>query len=218
MPIEIAKRWYEEFGIVINEGYGLTETSPFASYNHEFKYKFGSIGTPIENVEMKIVDTDGQEVAPGEWGEIVIRGPNVMLGYWGCRSETAQAIEKGWFHSGDIGMMDDEGYFYLVDRLKDMINVSGFKVYPAEVENAIHKHPAVAEVAVYGVPDPVRGEVVKASIVLKDRHTVTDEEIIAFCREQIAKFKVPHSVEFVSSIPKNATGKVLRRILRGQKP
>ncbi len=214
MPVEIAQRWYERLGIVINEGYGLTETSPFASYNHELRYKFGSIGTPIENVEMRIVDADGQEVAPGEWGEIVIRGPNVMLGYWNRPAETAQVIKNSWFHSGDIGVMDDEDYFYIVDRLKDMINVSGFKVYPAEVENVIYQHPAVAEVAVYGMPDPVKGEIVQASVVLKDAYSATEQEIVTLCREQVAKFKCPQSVKFVNLIPKNATGKVLKRVLR----
>jgi len=214
MPVEISQRWHEQHGHVIHEGYGLTETSPFASYNHDLKYKLGSIGTPIENVEMKIVNLDGMELQPGDLGEIVIRGPNVMLGYWNRPLETAQVITDGWFHTGDIGRMDDDNYFYIVDRLKDMINVSGFKVYPAEVENAIYKHPAVAEVAVYGVPDILKGEIVKASILLKEGQVATPEEIIAFCSERMATYKIPRTINFNNSLPKNATGKVLKQHLR----
>jgi len=215
LPIEIAKKWQEKFGEVIYQGYGLTETSPLASYNHHLKFKLGSIGSAIANVEMKIVNLDdGSDVAPGEMGEIVIRGSNVMLGYWNRLSETAKAIQDGWFHTGDIGEMDELGYFYIVDRLKDMINAGGFKVYPAEVENVIYQHPSVAEVAVYGVPNALMGEQVKASIVLKPDQVVTEKEIIAFCHQRIAKYKVPSAVEFVTSIPKNPTGKILKRLLR----
>jgi len=214
MPVEIARRWERESGLKIHEGYGLTETSPCACYNHPKKYKFGSIGTPINNVEMKIVDGDGKEVAPGRLGEIVVRGPNVMLGYWNRPLDNEKAIRNGWFHTGDIGRKDEDGYFYVVDRLKDMINVSGFKVYPAEVENAIYQHPAVAEVAVYGVRDPVKGEVVKANIILKPGYTLSETEAIAFCAEKIAAYKRPYSIEFVDSIPKNATGKVTKLVLR----
>jgi len=214
LPSEIVQRWQETYGCVIHQGYGLTETSPFASYNHDLKYKLGSIGTPIENVEMKIVDFDGFELEPGELGEIIIRGPNVMLGYWNRAAETAESIKNGWFHTGDIGTMDADGYFYIVDRLKDMINLSGFKVYPTEVENAIYQHPAVAEVAVYGVPDPVKGEIVKANIVVKSGCAITAEEVIAFCTEKMAVYKIPHTINFVDSLPKNATGKVLKRQLR----
>ncbi len=215
MPVEIAQQWQDKYGMVINEGYGLTETSPFACYNHDLKYKLGSIGTPIENVEMKVFSLeDEQEVAPGELGEIVIRGPNVMIGYWNRPNETAQVIRNGWLHSGDIGRMDDEGYFYIVDRLKDMINVAGLKVYPAEVENIIYQHPAVAEVAVYGAADAVLGERVEAKIVLKAGQVATEEEIRVLCRGQIADFKIPIAVQFVETLPKNATGKVLRRLLR----
>ena len=214
MLIEVVQRWQEKHGCVIYEGYGLTETSPFASYNHDLKYKLGSIGTPIENVEMKIVNLDGIEVQPGELGEIIIRGPNVMLGYWNHPDETAEVLKNGWFHTGDIGKMDDDGYFYIVDRLKDMINVSGFKVYPAEVENVLYAHPAVAEVAVYGVPDKIKGEIVKASILLKAGFSVTEEEVIAFCSKKMATYKIPRTIKFIDSLPKNATGKVLKQFLR----
>lgn len=218
LPAEIERRWREKFGRIIYQGYGLTETSPFASYNHHVKPKPGSIGTPIENVEMKVVDVDdGDEVAPGVAGEILIRGANVMLGYWNSPAATAAVIRNGWFHTGDIGRMDDEGYFYIEDRLKDMINVGGLKVYPAEVENVVYQHPSVAEVAVYGVPDALLGERVMASVVTKPGRRLTGEEIVAFCRERAADFKVPGAVEFVDSIPKNATGKVLKRVLREEK-
>ncbi|AFZ33838.1 Long-chain-fatty-acid--CoA ligase [Stanieria cyanosphaera PCC 7437] len=212
MPVEIAQKWQEQYGIVIHEGYGLTETSPCACYNHNSNYKFGSIGTPIDDVEMKIVDTEGREVSPGEIGEIAIKGSNVMLGYWNRPLETAKVLKNGWFHSGDIGSMDQDGYFYIVDRLKDMINVSGFKVYPAEVENVLYQHPAVAEAAVYGIPDPFKGETVNANIVLK--YGITETEMAAFCAERIATYKVPKCFKFVNSIPKNPTGKILKRMLR----
>jgi long-chain acyl-CoA synthetase len=214
MPVEVIQRWQSKHGMVIHEGYGLTETSPFSSYNHDLRYKLGSIGTPIENVEMKIVNLDGKSVQPGEVGEIVVKGPNVMLGYWNRPEETAQVLKNGWFHTGDIGRIDSDGYFYIVDRLKDMINLSGFKVYPAEVENVIYQHPAVAECAVYGVPDQIKGELVFANILLKVGFTVTEEEIITFCSERMATYKVPHTIKFINSLPKNATGKILKRLLK----
>ncbi|RCJ32500.1 long-chain fatty acid--CoA ligase [Nostoc minutum NIES-26] len=214
MPSEVAQRWYQKYGIVIHEGYGLTETSPFAAYNHNLKYKLGSVGTSIANVEIKIVDGNGYEVQAGELGEIVIKGPNVMLGYWNRPFETAEVIKNGWFHTGDIGRMDEEGFFYIVDRLKDMIIFSGFKVYPTEVENIIYQHPAVAEVAVYGVDDRLKGEIVKANIVLKTGHPITEQQIIDFCYQKMAAYKIPRVIKFVDSIPKNSTGKVLKRVLR----
>lgn len=213
LPIEVSQNWQDKYGFVIYEGYGLTETSPCASYNHDLKYKVGSIGTPIENVEIKIVDGEGNQVPPGELGEIVIKGPNVMQGYWNRPFETQEVIKNGWFHTGDIGRMDEEGFFYIIDRLKDMINVFGLKVYPTEVENVIYQHPDVAEVAVYGVLD-AGVEIVKANIVLKDGHKVTKEQIVGFCSERMAAYKVPRAVKFVDSIPKNPTGKVLKRILK----
>lgn len=214
MPREVARRWQEEHGLRVYEGYGLTESTPFASYNHDVRPKFGSVGTPIENVEMKIFDDAGNELSLGEWGEIVIRGPNVMQGYWNDPDATAQAIRNGWLRSGDIGTTDDEGYFYIVDRVKDMINAAGFKVYPAEVEQVLYRHPAVHEAAVYGIADPVKGEAVKAAIVLREGAAATTEEIIEFCRDKIATYKAPRDVEFVSEIPKSAVGKILKRVLR----
>jgi long-chain acyl-CoA synthetase len=214
MPAEVTCRWQATYGLPLYEGYGLTESSPFASYNHPVRWKPGSVGVPIRGVQMRIVDADGQEAGVGELGEIVIRGPNVMLGYWGRPEESAAVLRGGWLHTGDIGCRDNEGYFAVVDRLKDMVNVSGFKIFPAEVENLLHRHPAVAEVAVYGVPDPLKGEQVRASVVLKRDHRATAEELSAFCHQQIASYKVPRCFEFVAELPKNATGKVLKRILR----
>jgi len=214
MPHEIALQWLDRTGKPINEGYGLTECSPFAAYNHDFRYKPATVGTPIENVEMKIFNEDDQEVPVGEMGEIVIRGPNVMKGYFGKEKDSAAALRSGWLHSGDIGYQDDEGYFHIADRVKDMINAAGFKVYPVEVENVLYKHPAIQEAAVYGVPDPVKGEAVEAAIVLRAGAQATPEEIIEFCRSRIAVFKAPRAVHLVPQLPKSATGKILKRILR----
>ena len=218
LPIEVAQRWREQYGRVIHEGYGLTESSPCACYNHPSKYKLGSIGASIEGVEMKVVKGNGVEASPGELGEIIIRGPNVMLGYWNRPLETARVLKGGWFHTGDIGRMDEERYFYIVDRLKDMVNVSGFKVYPAEVENVLYQHPAIAEAAVYGAADPIKGERVQANILLKPDERLTSEQIISFCAERMAAYKIPHTINFVSAIPKNPTGKVLKRLLRRDVP
>lgn len=215
MPRETALQWQEKFGLVIHEGYGLTECSPFASYNHDFKHKFGSIGMPIENVDMKIADDAGNELPPGEMGEIIIRGPNVMKGYWNKPEATAEAIRSGWLRSGDIGMTDDEGYFFITDRVKDMINVAGFNVYPNEVEQIIYRHPSVQEVAVFGVPDPVKGEAVHAAVVLKENTSATAEQLLDFCRSNMAAYRIPKQVSIVDQLPKSPTGKILKRILRG---
>ena len=216
MPREISARWTERFGRPVYEGYGLTECSPFACYNHDFRHKFGSVGTPIENFEIKILDQDDSEMPVGKWGEICIRGPGVMKGYWKKPSETQHALRNGWLHSGDIGMLDDEGYVFIVDRVKDMINVSGFKVWPAEVEEFLYKHPAIREVAVFGTPHPDKGETVVAAIVLKDGETATSAEVIDYCRNHLAVYKAPARVDFLPELPKSATGKILKRTLREQ--
>jgi len=214
LPVEVARRWTEVFGLAIHEGYGLTETSPFAAYNHELAHRPGSIGTPIENVEMKVVGPDDGEVADGEWGEICIRGPNVMLGYFGRPAESAEALRGGWFHTGDVGYRDEDGFFWLVDRVKDMINAAGFKVWPREVEEVLYTHPAVKECAVVGIPDEVKGEAVAAFVVLQSTGSATEDEVAAFCRERMASYKVPRRVRIVDAIPKSPTGKILKRILR----
>lgn len=214
MSATLAQQWWDVYGKPIHEGYGLTESSPFATYNHHQRYKLGSVGTPIEGVDIRIVDAQGNELPPGERGEILIRGHNVMLGYWNRPEATAQAIRDGWLHTGDVGLRDDEGYLYVVDRLKDVVIVAGFNVYPTEVEDILYKHPAVAEAAIYGVPDPIQGEIVKAKIVVKPGHEVSPESLRLFCRERLANYKVPRIVEIVDSLPKNPTGKILKRVLR----
>jgi long-chain acyl-CoA synthetase len=216
MPVEIAERCKQLLGKPIFEGYGLSETSPFASYNHEWRHRPGSVGTAIANVDLRIVDPDDREVERGTWGEICIKGPNVMLGYWNRPEETAEALRGGWFHSGDVGYMDDDGFVFIVDRTKDMINAAGFKVWPREVEEVLYQHPAVAECAVYGVPDPVKGEVPLAAIVVAAGAVVTPDQLERFCRERLATYKIPRSFELRPNLPKNPTGKILKRVLRDQ--
>ncbi len=214
MPREISSQWEDLFHRPIYEGYGLTECSPFACYNHDFKHKFGSVGTPLENFEIKIFDEEDNEVPLGDWGEICIKGPGVMKGYWNRPEDTAKALRNGWLHSGDTGTMDDEGYVFIVDRVKDMINIAGFKVWPAEVEQLLYRHPAIQEIAVYGVPHPEKGETAKAAIVLKENTNATKDEILDFCRNSLAAYKVPSAIDFVDELPKSATGKILKRVLK----
>ena len=214
LPADVEQRWTAATGLPVSQGYGLTECSPFATYNHERAHRPGSVGTPIENVEVRVVDEDDREVPDGTLGEIVIRGPNVMRGYLGKPEDTAWTLRGGWLHSGDIGHRDADGYFHLVDRVKDMINVSGFKVFPREVEEVLFEHPAVAEVAVLGRPDPVKGEVVRACVVLRSGLSTTAEELIERCRGRVASYKVPALVEFLPALPKSPTGKVLKKNLR----
>jgi long-chain acyl-CoA synthetase len=214
LPTDVERRWYERYGRRITQGYGLTECSPFAAWNHDVEVRLGSVGTPIENVEMKVVDGEGREVDDGQLGEILIKGPNVMKGYFGDPGATAEAIRNGWLHSGDIGSRDRDGYYYLVDRVKDMINVAGFKVFPREVEEVLFRHAAVREAAVVGVPDPVRGEAVKAFVVLHEGRRVAPAELQTICRDAIASYKVPETIEFLAELPKNPTGKILKKELR----
>jgi long-chain acyl-CoA synthetase len=193
----------------------LTETSPFASYNHATAHRPGSIGSPIDGVEMAVADVkDGSLLPAGATGEIVVKGPNVMLGYWNRPEETRQAIRDGWFHTGDIGRADADGYFFIEDRLKDMAIVGGYNVYPAEVENALYRHPAVSEAAAYGVPDPVLGERVRAAVTLKPGASATAAELIARCRASLAEYKLPAAIDFVAAIPKCRAGKIRKRVLR----
>jgi long-chain acyl-CoA synthetase len=216
LPVQVGQRWQEKFGLPIHEGYGLTETSPFASYNHRNLFVCGSIGTPIDNVEMKVVDTEtGRECAPEEPGEIIIRGPNVMLGYWNREEDTREVLRDGWFWSGDIGRKDKDGYFYIVDRVKDMIAVGGLKVFPAEVERVLLDHSSIAQVAVVGVADDVAGELVVAFVVLAehaDEHSV--ESIAKHGKTQLANYKVPRVIIPIEALPRNPSGKILKRELR----
>jgi len=202
---------------VLVEGYGLTETSPLTHANPIHRARPGSIGIPIAGTNAKIIDLEtGIELPVGQPGELVLRGPQVMRGYWQRPEATAAALAGGWFHTGDVAQMDDDGYFYIVDRLKDQINTAGFKVWPREVEEVIYAHPAVQMVAVVGVDDDYRGEVVKAFIVLKEEHRrrISEAEILAFCQERLMPYKVPRLVEFRDALPLSAAGKMLRRLLR----
>jgi long-chain acyl-CoA synthetase len=215
MPVEVLRGFEAEFGCVILEGYGLSETSPVASFNHpDRKRKPGSIGTPVEGVEMRVVDSSGHDVPAGEVGEIAIRGHNVMRGYWGRPEETAQAIPDGWFRTGDLARTDSDGYFFIVDRKKEMIIRGGYNVYPREIEEVLYEHPAVAEVAVVGIPDDSLGEEVGAAVALKAGQAATAEELRAFAKERVAAYKYPRVVWLVDELPKGPTGKILRRSVK----
>jgi long-chain acyl-CoA synthetase len=213
LPVEILRGFEEKFGCIILEGYGLSETSPVASFNHPDKVrKPGSIGTPIEGVEMRLIDNEWHTVPDGEIGEIAIRGHNVMKGYWDKPEATAEAISPdGWFRTGDMARVDSDGYYFIVDRKKDLIIRGGYNVYPREIEEVLHEHPAVAEVAVIGIPHPDLGEEVGAAVALKPGTSATPEELRAFTRDRVAAYKYPRRVWLVDSLPKGPTGKILRR-------
>ena len=220
MPVELLRGFEEQFGVAILEGYGLSETSPLASFNHlDRERKPGSIGTPIEGVKMKVVDDSGVEVPQGEIGEIVIRGHNVMKGYWNRPDETAEAIsEDGWFRSGDMARVDEDGYFFIVDRKKDLIIRGGYNVYPREVEEVLYEHPAVQEAAVVGLPDDHLGEEVGAAVALKAGEHVSDDELQTFVKDQVADYKYPRRIWFVDELPKGPTGKILKREIEVPSP
>ena len=212
LPVEILRGFEEKFGCVILEGYGLSETSPVASFNHPDRVrKPGSIGTPIAGVEMRLIDDEGQTVPDGEIGEIAIRGHNVMKGYWGKPEATAEAIRDGWFRTGDMARVDEDGYYYIVDRKKDLIIRGGYNVYPREIEEVLHEHPAVAEVAVIGLPHPDLGEEIGAAVTLKPGASATPADLIAFAKERVAAYKYPRRLWLVDELPKGPTGKILRR-------
>jgi long-chain acyl-CoA synthetase len=213
MPVEVMKAFEDAFECKVLEGYGLSETSPVASFNQpDRERKPGSIGTPIEGVEMRVVDDDGNDVPEGEPGEIVIRGHNVMKGYWNRPEETAAAIDDdGWFRTGDMATVDPDGYFFIVDRKKDMIIRGGYNVYPREIEEVIYEHPAVREAAVIGVPDDQLGEEVGAAVALKADAECSEDELREHVKEHVAAYKYPRKVWFVDELPKGPTGKVLKR-------
>ncbi|HEY7951111.1 MAG TPA: long-chain fatty acid--CoA ligase [Solirubrobacterales bacterium] len=212
MPVEVLHGFEDAFGAVVLEGYGLSETSPVASSNHpDMERKAGSIGTPIEGVEMKVVDEDDNEVAQGEVGEIVIRGHNIMKGYWQRPDATEEAMRGGWFHSGDMARTDEEGYFYIVDRKKDLIIRGGYNVYPREVEEVLFEHPKIREAAVVGVPHDEWGEEIGAAVVLHDGEELPPQEVSAYVKERIAAYKYPRVVWFLDDLPKGPTGKILKR-------
>jgi long-chain acyl-CoA synthetase len=215
LPVVILERFKERTGVEICEGYGLSETAPTLCSNAAGPVnKPGTVGPAIPGVELRILDDEGRDVPRGEVGEICARGPNVFLGYWKREAETAEAFRGGWFHTGDLGRMDEDGYVTIVDRKKDMIIVSGYNVYPIEVENVLLRHPKVLDAAVIGVPDEYQGESVKAIIVPRPGERIEAKEIGDYCREHLAAFKVPRHVELRTELPKSATGKVLKRELR----
>ncbi len=212
LPLEVMRGFEDQFGCVIIEGYGLSETSPVASFNHPDRpRKPGSIGTPVQGSEMKLMDENGAEVPSGEVGEIVIRGENVMKGYWRLPDVTAGTIVDGWFHTGDLARVDEDGYFFIVDRKKDMIIRGGYNIYPREVEEVLYEHPAIKEVAVIGIPDDYLGEEVGAAIILRDGAHATPEEVREFARAEMAAYKYPRRVWVVDDLPKGPTGKILKR-------
>jgi long-chain acyl-CoA synthetase len=215
LPMQILEQFQSISGVPISEGYGLTEASPVVTSSAAGPVvKPGKVGPAIPGVEVKIVDDAGNELPRGELGELVCRGANIMLGYWNQPEATAATIRDGWLHTGDLATEDEDGYFAIVDRLKDMIVVSGFNVYPREVEEVLFRHPAIAEAAVVQYPDPYQGESVMAYVVLKPDQTATEQEIIDYCRSEIAVYKCPRRIVFRDALPKNNTGKVLRRELR----
>jgi long-chain acyl-CoA synthetase len=215
MPVEVLRGFEEAFGCEVLEGYGLSETSPVASSNHPGRpRKPGSIGTPLEEVEMKVVDESDEEVPQGKVGEIVIRGHNVMKGYWQRPEATEEAMRGGWFHSGDMARIDEDGYFFIVDRKKDMIIRGGYNVYPREVEEVLYEHPKIREAAVVGVPDEEWGEEIAAAVVLHEGEEMAPEEVSAHVKERIAAYKYPRVVWFVDDLPKGPTGKILKRELK----
>ncbi len=220
VPAEIARRWEAVTGHQLVEGYGLSETTAPTHTNPLHRPKYGTVGVPLPFTEAKIVSLeDGvSEMPAGQSGEICVRGPMVMKGYWRRPDATAEAIRDGWFYTGDIGRVDDEGYFVIEERKKDMIKASGYSVFPAEVEAIMYRHPAIAEVGVVGVPDPYRGEDVLAFVVLRPaaRGGVTPEEIVAWCRSEMSVYKAPRQVRLVEALPKTGSGKILKRALREQ--
>ncbi|MGG1557650.1 long-chain-fatty-acid--CoA ligase [Geobacillus thermoleovorans] len=217
MPLELMRDFEAKTGAVVLEGYGLSEASPVTHCNPPFAArKPGTVGIGMPLTEYKVVDvaTGTQELPPGEVGELIIRGPQVMKGYWNMPEETAVALRDGWLYTGDLASIDEEGYVTIVDRKKDLIIAGGYNIYPREIEEVLYEHPAVKEAAAVGVPDPYRGETVKAIIVLKDGQQASEEDILAHCRKNLAAYKVPRIVEFRAELPKTNVGKILRRALR----
>lgn len=214
IPVELLQNFQSKFNVSILEGYGLSETSPLVAINPlKGTRKPGSIGLNIPGVKSKVINVEGDELPRGEVGELVIQGPNVMKGYLGMSEATSAALIDGWFYTGDMAEMDEEGYIYIVDRKKDIIIVGGYNVYPREVEEVLYQHSSIIEASVVGVPDEGYGEIVKAYVVVKDEQ-ITMDDIIHFCQDKLVKYKLPRQVEFLKELPKNSTGKILRRELR----
>jgi long-chain acyl-CoA synthetase len=214
MPVEVMKAFEEKFNVEILEGYGLSETSPVATFNRMGQRKPGSIGVPVWGVWVRLLDQHDRDVGTNELGEIVIRGHNVMKGYYKRPEATAEAMRNGWFHTGDIGRRDEDGFIYIVDRVKDMIIRGGFNVYPREIEEVLMTHPAVSLVAVIGVQHERHGEEVKAYVILKEGTQLTEIELVAWSKQNMADYKYPRIIEFRETLPMTATGKILKNELR----
>lgn len=215
MPSEYIAEIEKSFGVGFCECYGSTETSSTCTYGRLGHGKAGSIGLPADTWEVKIVDDDNKEVATGEVGEIIVKGPGLFKGYWDMPEATSAAFSGEWFHTGDMGQADEDGYFYIVDRKKDLLICGGYNIYPREVEEVLYTHSAILEAAVVGIPEAEKGEIPKAFITLKQGvDNVTEEEIISFCKARMAAYKAPRFVEILSELPKNATGKILKRVLK----
>jgi long-chain acyl-CoA synthetase len=214
MASEIVRQWKDKFSLTIHEAYGMTETSSLVTFNHLYRHKIGSVGTTAGIVEVKILDENSKEVPAGETGEIVIRGPNIMKGYFNNAEETAKVLRDGWLHSGDIGRLDEDGYLYIVDRIKDMIISGGLNVYPTEVEEILYTHTAVEECAVVGMPHAEYGEAVSAFVKKKQGTECSEEDLISYCKKHIASYKSPKTILFVEELPKSPAGKILKREIR----
>jgi len=215
LPVAVAEAFEAKYGVPIYEGYGPTECAPVLTVNPPFGMrKLGSVGPPIPQVELRIVDDHGNALPPGEIGEIVARGPNVMQGYLNRPAETAAVLRDGWYHTGDLGRVDEDGYYFIVDRKTDLILVGGLNVYPREVELVLTGHPAVAEAAVVGVPDAIRGEAPKAFVILRNGERVASQDLLQWCRQRLANYKVPRSIAVVEDLPRTVTGKILKTAIR----
>jgi long-chain acyl-CoA synthetase len=217
LPVAVLEGFEAKFNVEILEGYGMSEGSPVVPFNHaETGRKPGSVGTPVWGVEVKIVDENDHELPVGEKGELIYRGHNVMKGYYNKPEANAKTLVNGWLHSGDIAVKDEDGFFYIVDRTKDMVIRGGLNVYPREVEDVMMKHEAVSMVAVIGIPDEEYGEEIKACVVLKEGKSVSEDERTAWTKEHIAAYKYPRIIEFMDALPQSATGKILKKVLRGK--
>jgi long-chain acyl-CoA synthetase len=212
LPVEVLRSFEAAFGCAILEGYGLSETSPVACFNHPHQVrKPGSIGTPVAGCELRLVDGDGGPVPIGEVGEIAIRGENLMKGYWGRPDATAESVPDGWLRTGDLAKQDEDGYYVIVDRKKDLIIRGGYNVYPREIEEVLYEHPEVTEAAVIGIAHPELGEEVGAAVALAPGATATSADLVDFVKERVAAYKYPRHLWVVDALPKGPTGKILRR-------
>jgi long-chain acyl-CoA synthetase len=216
LSLEVLQAFEKKSGVRISETYGLTESNAITIRTlMKGERRIGSVGIPVPNTDVKIVDleTGMNEMPLGETGEILLKGPQIMKGYWKNPEETSRAIRNGWLYTGDTGRMDENGFLYIVGRKKEMIIAGGYNIYPNEIDEILYQHPSVAEACTFGIPDTYRGETVKSAIVVKENHMLTEEEIVSWCTERLARYKVPKQVEFRKQLPKSAIGKILRRVL-----